>query len=96
MSDAIERLRREMNVAPKHPTVDRDLVALALKEFDNLALKLPSWRKVADSLPADGTHTLATFRNGDIEMMWFENGDWWGSDRPDEPIHWMPLPEPPK
>jgi len=38
---------------------------------------------------------MATFANGDIEINWFEGGDWWGTDRGDEPTHWMSLPEAP-
>lgn len=68
----------------------------AKAEASNNAFKLPSWVKVDERLPTESTHVLATFKNGDIEINWFEGGDWWGTDRGDEPTHWMPLPEPPK
>lgn len=65
---------------------------------DYLALqsKLPSWVNADARKPDESTHVLATFKNGDYEIVWFEAGDWWGTDRGDEPTHWMPLPEQPK
>jgi hypothetical protein len=52
----------------------------------------PSWIDAEARKPDESTHVLAAFKNGDIEIAWFEGGDWWGSDRGDEPTHWMPLP----
>ena len=60
-----------------------------------LKSKLPRWIDATDRKPDESTHVLATFKNGDIEINWFEGGDWWGADRSDEPTHWMPLPSSP-
>jgi len=68
-------------------------IGAALAQLES---KLPSWVKVGERLPTESTHVLATFANGDIEINWFEGGDWWGTDRGDEPTHWMPLREAPK
>lgn len=66
---------------------------------------MSEWKTI-ESAPRDGSHILAW--NGEIALMRFISGDdyalWVYADtsldeicpEPDQPSHWMPLPNPPQ
>lgn len=75
-------------------------------EFDQVLMTLPSaepktgWIPVSERLPDDSDCYLVTTSWGDVEQIWFAHkkdyditeSEWWETD--DNPVAWMPLPEP--
>lgn len=55
---------------------------------------MAEWIRVKDRLPKSCTSVLVYFRNGNIGLLFYEEGTYmpWLENV----SHWMPLPEPPK
>jgi len=61
------------------------------------------WIPMTERLPEDGLRCLVTrydyvTETSFVDLLWFDNGNWWDRYFPGEyaVTHWMPLPEPQK
>lgn len=59
----------------------------------------PQWIPCSEMLPKDDRSKVVTLANGNTEVGYYSNGDWWcigDSFRLENPtvIAWMPLPKP--
>lgn len=59
----------------------------------------PHWIPCSERLPEDDRSKVVTLANGNAEVGYYSNGDWWcvgDSFRLENPtvIAWMPLPDP--
>ena len=58
----------------------------------------PKWIPCTERLPKDGEEVFIYLFGNSPYIAWFEDGEWHTNDftvdKDDEPIAWMPLPEP--
>lgn len=76
-------IRLARNIVEDEPTIDAE----------------PQWIPCSERLPEDDRSKVVTLANGNAEVGYYSNGDWWcvGDEITLENqtvIAWMPLPEP--
>ena len=80
-------------------SVDHPHMDFVLETIKGLPSVEPQWILCSERLPEDDRSKVVTLANGNAEVGYYSNGDWWcvGDNVTLENqtvIAWMPLPEP--
>lgn len=106
-ADALEKAIYEWMPKNQEEWLDGDLppienlvvsIMMTIQEQPTIDAE-PQWIPCSEMLPKDDRSKVVTLANGNTEVGYYSNGDWWcigDSFRLENPtvIAWMPLPKP--